>query len=117
VTSTLVGGYLVVLALALAIAPLGALIGHAKWVTTLVPGLICGALHRPTVREAAISSGVLALLMSVGWTGFSALSGKLDAAAVLWLLVASVPVMLVAASSAFVGLLVGARARPKPTAG
>jgi hypothetical protein len=64
------------------------------------------------VREAALASGLFAVALSVGWTGFSALSGQLDAGRALTLLAASVPVMLVSAAWGFVGMLGGARARP-----
>lgn len=115
VTLTLVGAYLVVLAPVLTIAPLAAIVAHAKWAPMLVAGLVSGALVRPTVREATVASGVFAVVLAAGWTAFSALSGKLDAARALSLLVASVPVMLVAAAWGFAGLLVAGwlRARAK----
>lgn len=82
----------------------------------LIAGLITGRAFRGLARgPRLVATAGLALLSAVGWTLFSFATTTLSAKRALVLFAVSIPVHLLAAAWAYLGMFLGARRTEAPT--
>jgi hypothetical protein len=104
--------YGALLALSIAVPAIGAMLGKAKWLHLLLSGIAAGlATERIAKIEGLIAIALFSLLLSCGWTAFSAFGKGLEAERILLLFLMSLPVMAAGGLSVALGLLGGQKLR------